>query len=215
MVRSDVLVTSQSAQCISQVWEINEADIQLTDALYPVAQEAMRRRRTPNPCYEAARREPRRPLPEPLAGSSLTARPVAASSASPQYSAERRRVAFIPLSTVCPPPTPSHKHRQSSYSCQKDNTGRFGNFADIGLKPNPIFCAVAPDQSNYHLYSTCLLDSGFNVTIHESSDIRRPVIVTEKINEGGRILGGVYEYRITSATAGKRWSSRLYNWLIE
>ena len=43
MVRSDVLVTSQSAQCISQVWEINEADIQLTDALYPVAQEAMRR----------------------------------------------------------------------------------------------------------------------------------------------------------------------------
>src|SRR5207244_13373696 len=48
-------------------------------------------RRTPNPCREAARREPRRPLPEPLAGSSLTAPPVAASSASPHsYSAERR-----------------------------------------------------------------------------------------------------------------------------
>jgi hypothetical protein len=43
VVRSDTLVTSQSPQCISQVWEINEADIQLTDALYPVAQEAMRR----------------------------------------------------------------------------------------------------------------------------------------------------------------------------
>jgi hypothetical protein len=42
VVRSDTLVTSQSPQCISQVWEINEADIQLTDALYPVAQEAMR-----------------------------------------------------------------------------------------------------------------------------------------------------------------------------
>src|SRR5262249_45877533 len=40
---SDTLVTSQSPQCISQVWEINEADIQLTDALYPAAQEAMRR----------------------------------------------------------------------------------------------------------------------------------------------------------------------------
>src|SRR5207244_13599730 len=49
-------------------------------------------RRTPNPCREAVRREPRRPLPEPLAGSSLTAPPVAASSASPHsYSAERRR----------------------------------------------------------------------------------------------------------------------------
>src|SRR5215471_18691740 len=43
VVRSDTLVTSQSPQCISQVWEINEADIQLTDALYPAAQEAMRR----------------------------------------------------------------------------------------------------------------------------------------------------------------------------
>ena len=43
VVRSDTLVTSQSPQCISQVWEITEADIQLTDALYPVAQEAMRR----------------------------------------------------------------------------------------------------------------------------------------------------------------------------
>ena len=29
------------------------------------------------------------------------------------------------------PPSPSHKHRQSNYSCKKHNTGRFGNFADI------------------------------------------------------------------------------------
>jgi hypothetical protein len=43
VVRSDTLVTSESPQCVSQVWEINEADIQLTNALYPVAQEAMRR----------------------------------------------------------------------------------------------------------------------------------------------------------------------------
>jgi len=43
LVRSDTLVNSESPQCVSQVWEINEADIQLTDALYPVAQEAMRR----------------------------------------------------------------------------------------------------------------------------------------------------------------------------
>jgi len=43
VVRSDTLVNSEIPQCDSQVWEINEADIQLTDALYPVAQEAMRR----------------------------------------------------------------------------------------------------------------------------------------------------------------------------
>ena len=43
VVRSDTLVNSESPQCVSQVWEINEADIQLTDALYPVAREAMRR----------------------------------------------------------------------------------------------------------------------------------------------------------------------------
>jgi hypothetical protein len=42
LVRSDTLVTSESLQCVPQVWEINEADIQLADALYPVAQEAMR-----------------------------------------------------------------------------------------------------------------------------------------------------------------------------
>ena len=41
--RSDTLVHNESPQCITQVWEINEADIQLTDALYPVAQESMRR----------------------------------------------------------------------------------------------------------------------------------------------------------------------------
>ena len=44
VVRSDTLVNSESPQCVSQVWEINEADIQLTNALYPVAQEAMRNR---------------------------------------------------------------------------------------------------------------------------------------------------------------------------
>jgi hypothetical protein len=43
VVRSDTLVTSESLQCVPQVWEINEADIQLADALYPVAQEAKRR----------------------------------------------------------------------------------------------------------------------------------------------------------------------------
>jgi len=43
VVRSDTLVNSESPRCVSQVWEINEADIQLTDALYPVAREAMRR----------------------------------------------------------------------------------------------------------------------------------------------------------------------------
>src|SRR5882724_9129346 len=43
LVRSDTLVNSESPQCVSQVWETNEADIQLTDALYPVAQAAMRR----------------------------------------------------------------------------------------------------------------------------------------------------------------------------
>jgi len=43
VVRSDTLINSENPRCVSQVWEINEADIQLTDALYPVAQEAMRR----------------------------------------------------------------------------------------------------------------------------------------------------------------------------
>ena len=43
VIRSDTLVNSESPQCVSEVWEINEADIQLTDGLYPVAQEAMRR----------------------------------------------------------------------------------------------------------------------------------------------------------------------------
>jgi hypothetical protein len=43
VVRSDTLVNNESPQCVSQVWEINEADIQLTDTLYLVAQAAMRR----------------------------------------------------------------------------------------------------------------------------------------------------------------------------
>src|SRR5437762_1725693 len=43
VVRSDTLVNSGNPRCVSQVWEINEADVQLTNALYPVAQEAMPR----------------------------------------------------------------------------------------------------------------------------------------------------------------------------
>jgi hypothetical protein len=43
VIRSDTLVNSENPHCACQVWEINEADIQLTDAIYPVAQEAMRR----------------------------------------------------------------------------------------------------------------------------------------------------------------------------
>jgi PD-(D/E)XK nuclease superfamily len=43
VVRSDTLVHSENPRCVSQVWEINEADIQLTNALYPLAQKAMRR----------------------------------------------------------------------------------------------------------------------------------------------------------------------------
>ena len=35
MVRSDTLVNSESPQCVSQVWEINEADIQLTSRTRP------------------------------------------------------------------------------------------------------------------------------------------------------------------------------------
>ena len=33
--RSDTLVHNESPQCITQVWEINEADIQLTDVRIP------------------------------------------------------------------------------------------------------------------------------------------------------------------------------------
>jgi hypothetical protein len=43
VIRSDTLLNSENPRCVSQVWEINDADIQLTDALFPVAQEAMRR----------------------------------------------------------------------------------------------------------------------------------------------------------------------------
>ncbi len=43
VVRSDTLVNSENPLCFSQVWEINEADIHLADALYPVAHQAMRR----------------------------------------------------------------------------------------------------------------------------------------------------------------------------
>ena len=37
VVRSETFINSESPQCVSQVWEINEADIQLTDSSYPVA----------------------------------------------------------------------------------------------------------------------------------------------------------------------------------
>ena len=43
VVRSDTLVHCKAPQCVSQVWETNESDIQLTDTLYPIAQAAMRR----------------------------------------------------------------------------------------------------------------------------------------------------------------------------
>ena len=43
VVRSDILVTGSTPQHITQTWEVSAADVQWTDALYPLAQEAMRR----------------------------------------------------------------------------------------------------------------------------------------------------------------------------
>jgi hypothetical protein len=43
MVRSDILVTGNTPQLITQTWAVSAADVQWTDALYPLAQEAMRR----------------------------------------------------------------------------------------------------------------------------------------------------------------------------
>ncbi len=43
VVRSDILVTGSTPQLITQTWEVSAADVQWTDALYPLAQEAMRR----------------------------------------------------------------------------------------------------------------------------------------------------------------------------
>src|SRR5258708_31145198 len=42
-VRSDILVTGSTPQLITQTWAVSAADVQWTDALYPLAQEAMRR----------------------------------------------------------------------------------------------------------------------------------------------------------------------------
>jgi hypothetical protein len=43
VVRSDILVTGSTPQLITQTWAVSAADVQWTDALYPLAQEAMRR----------------------------------------------------------------------------------------------------------------------------------------------------------------------------
>jgi len=43
MVRADILVMGSTPQLITQKWEVSAADVQWTDALYPLAQEAMRR----------------------------------------------------------------------------------------------------------------------------------------------------------------------------
>jgi len=43
VVRSDILVTGSTPQLITQTWKVSAADVQWTDALYPLAQEAMRR----------------------------------------------------------------------------------------------------------------------------------------------------------------------------
>ena len=43
VVRSDILVTGSTPQLITQTWAISAADVQWTDALYPLAREAMRR----------------------------------------------------------------------------------------------------------------------------------------------------------------------------
>ena len=43
LVRSDILVMGSTPQLITQTWKVSAADVQWTDALYPLAQEAMRR----------------------------------------------------------------------------------------------------------------------------------------------------------------------------
>ena len=43
LVRSDILVTGSTPQLITEKWKASAADVQWTDALYPLAQEAMRR----------------------------------------------------------------------------------------------------------------------------------------------------------------------------
>src|SRR5689334_4377219 len=41
--RSDILVTGSTPQLITENWEVSAADVQWNDAMYPLAQEAMRR----------------------------------------------------------------------------------------------------------------------------------------------------------------------------
>ena len=43
VVRSDILITGSTPQLITQTWAVSAADVQWTDALYPLAREAMRR----------------------------------------------------------------------------------------------------------------------------------------------------------------------------
>ena len=43
VVRSDILVASSTPQHVSCMWEVTAADVQWTDALYPLAQHAMQR----------------------------------------------------------------------------------------------------------------------------------------------------------------------------
>jgi hypothetical protein len=43
LVRSDILATGSTPQLITEKWEVSPADVQWTDGLYPLAQEAMRR----------------------------------------------------------------------------------------------------------------------------------------------------------------------------
>ena len=43
VIRSDILVTGSTAQLITQTWAVSAADVHWTDALYLLAQEAMRR----------------------------------------------------------------------------------------------------------------------------------------------------------------------------
>ena len=43
VVRSDILVTSSPPQYVARTWEITDADVQWTNAWYPLAQQAMQR----------------------------------------------------------------------------------------------------------------------------------------------------------------------------
>jgi hypothetical protein len=43
VVRADILVASGTPQHVAYRWEVKAADVQWTDALYPLAQQAMQR----------------------------------------------------------------------------------------------------------------------------------------------------------------------------